>query len=197
MTRRRHAHAAKQQNVQLQGPLLHLKAKVGTEMVTDIYLLRDGVVLQEFDTKAQAIAAWAPGMTIDHLTKQSSIEPEAIANKLYQWAKVPQPPPLEDNPNAAIAEDLKVCNFSEYAKATLAARVALGLQKYNTLLRYYDGRNTMADALQEVGDLVFYVAKLEHEMPVPSDINKAALATINELLWHCRDVVSVMIEGME
>jgi hypothetical protein len=72
---------------------------------------------------------------------------------LYKLAYEPQPPPVD---NGGIALHDKVMTKLAYrrsrAYAVVEARKHLGIYKYGTLLRTQNGRDFLADLVQELGD---------------------------------------------
>lgn len=120
---------------------------------------------------------------------------DPIGDYIYDLAVTAQPPPLANNPNLPIAELLEGFG-SPRTQRVLEARLDLGLQKYGTLLKVYDGRDTIADALQEAGDLIYYITKMDFERAGEEPWNDADIAVLDvlgELLFHAETQVSVML----
>lgn len=68
-----------------------------------------------------------------------------------------QPPPIRTAQSAHILTDDFLANVPEPVAEALRRRRQFGLDKYGTVLRSHNGRNPLADALQETLDLIVYL----------------------------------------
>ena len=68
----------------------------------------------------------------------------------------PQPPPQGEGQDIA-----------SLVRADIDERVAIGLDKYKTLLRAHNGRDALMDAYQEALDLMFYLRQAIAERDSP------------------------------
>lgn len=68
----------------------------------------------------------------------------------------PQPPPTGEGQDIA-----------SLVRADIDERVAIGLDKYKTLLRAHNGRDALMDAYQEALDLMFYLRQAIAERDSP------------------------------
>lgn len=106
-------------------------------------------------------------------------------------ASVPEPPPKDEGKSVTTeliryARDLDPTEYSLPTRKfidLIKARELYGIQKYGQTLKTKDGRNTVEDALQELGDLCQYLFKAR--------LNKEDITKVKELLLYV-DIIANM-----
>lgn len=81
---------------------------------------------------------------------------------LQELLKV-QPPPIRTAQSAPILTDDFLTRVPEKVAEALRLRRQFGLDKYGTVLKSHNGRNPLADALQETLDLIVYLQQARME----------------------------------
>ena len=106
-------------------------------------------------------------------------------------ASIPEPPPVNKGREVTplLIDWLRGIGASNSTISLIEARRIYGLQKYGQGLMTEDGRNTMEDARQEVGDLLQYLFKafLRGEQPSAGDLSQ-----MKEALRYCEMVVKAL-----
>ena len=76
-----------------------------------------------------------------------------------------QPPPIRTAQSEPILTDEFLADLPDDVAEALRLRRQFGLDKYGTVLRSHNGRDPLADALQEALDLIVYLQQSIMERP--------------------------------
>lgn len=114
------------------------------------------------------------------------MEPDALLTELL----TPQPAPHNTEASCPVLDDDFLGDLPPPVVAVLRARRQFGLDKYGTVLHSHNGRDPMADALQEVLDLIVYLRQAVMERPASKSRRRAmhdAVSLTDRLLWLVED----------
>lgn len=110
-----------------------------------------------------------------------------------------QPPPRQDNPNPPVA-DMVMADFAAFkgpvAKEVIEdikERKAVGLARYGTALKPFDGRNSFVDLYQEILDALNYFKKLAYEIEATDEPSTEKNLRLGEVYADYRDLLHITL----
>jgi len=114
------------------------------------------------------------------------MKPDTLLTELL----TPQPAPQLTDQSRPVLDDDFLVDLPPPVAEALRARRQFGLDKYGTLLHSHNGRDPMADALQEALDLTVYLRQAVMERPSCKSRRRLlgdAVLLADRLLWLVED----------
>lgn len=109
--------------------------------------------------------------------KVTSVQPKPVSSELSR----PILPQIHSDLTMFVEQGAVTAEEAELIRKCLDERTQFGVEKYGQPLHTIDGRDTWADAVQEIADLVQYAKKLLMECPQPSEAAKENVGDVDKL----------------